>query len=170
MSDAMPAISLAAIPGRRRAILELIPEVERRGFSAIYGPSIGDCMALCQAGTQVTERIVFGTAIAPIYSRRAVDYAQTAAFIHEISGGRFHFGVGVSHAPTHARLGISVGKPLGDMRAFIEEYRGAERTAVNGGVKWGHRGGVKRGHRRLRACPRSPREGPARDAACPQQG
>ena len=32
-----------------------------------------------------------------------------------------------------------------------------------------HCGGVKRGHRRLRACPRSPREGPARDAACPQQ-
>ena len=41
------------------------------------------------------------------------------------------------------------------------------RLCVNGGVKWGHRGGVKRGHRRLRACPRSPREGPARDAACP---
>ena len=45
----------------------------------------------------------------------------------------------------------------------------AEWAFVNGGVKWGHRGGVKRGHRRLRACPRSPREGPARDAACPQQ-
>ena len=128
MSDAMPAISLAAIPGRRRAILELIPEVERRGFSGIYGPSIGDCMALCQAGAQVTERIVFGTAIAPIYSRRAIDYAQTAALIHELSGGRFQFGVGVSHAPTHARLGIQVGKPLGDMRAFVEEYRAAERT------------------------------------------
>ena len=34
------------------------------------------------------------------------------------------------------------------------------RQRVNGGVKWGHRGGVKRGHRRLRAFPRSPREGP----------
>ncbi len=128
MPDAMPAISLAAVPGRRRAIVELIPEIERRGFAGIYGPSISDCLALCQAGAQVTERIIFGTAIAPIYSRRAVDYAQTAAFIHEISGGRFRFGVGISHAPTHARLGIEAGRPLADMATFVEEYRGATRT------------------------------------------
>lgn len=128
MPHAMPAIALAAVPGRRKAILDLIPEIERRGFAGIYGPSIGDCMALCQAGAQLTDRIMFGTAIAPIYSRRAVDYAQTAALIHELSGGRFQFGVGVSHAPTHARLGVQVGKPLSDMRAFVEEYRAAERT------------------------------------------
>ena len=47
---------------------------------------------------------------------------------------------------------------------------GLKARGVNGGVKWGHRGGVKRGHRRLRSCPRSPREGPARDAACPSTG
>lgn len=128
MPDALPAISLAAVPGRRRAILDLIPEVERRGFAGIYGPSIGDCLALCQAVAMSTDRIVFGTTIAPIYARRAVDYTQTAAFIHEVSGGRFRFGVGVSHAPIHARLGVAAGKPLADMRAFVADYRAAERT------------------------------------------
>ena len=43
----MPAISLAAVPGRRKATIELAQEIEKRGFSGIYGPSLGDSMALC---------------------------------------------------------------------------------------------------------------------------
>ena len=128
MSSALPAISLAAVPGRRQTIFELAGEIEKRGFAGIYGPSVSDCMALCEALAFVTERIPFGTAIAPIYSRAVVDYAQTAAFIHEVSGGRFRFGIGISHAPTHQRLGITPGKPLGDMRKFIDDLRAAPRT------------------------------------------
>ena len=124
----LPAVSLAAVPGRRSAMLEIATEIERRGFAGIYCPSLGDCTALCQAIAQATREIPFGTSIAPIYSRHALDYAQTAAFIHEISGGRFRFGVGVSHGRTHDRLGITPGKPLSDARAFIESYRGAERV------------------------------------------
>ena len=41
---------------------------------------------------------------------------------------------------------------------------------VNGGEKWDHRGGVKRDQARYWSCPRSPREGPARAAACPSHG
>jgi peptide chain release factor 2 len=50
----MPAVSLAAVPGRRKAILELVPEIEKRGFAGIYCPSLGDCMALCEALALVT--------------------------------------------------------------------------------------------------------------------
>jgi alkanesulfonate monooxygenase SsuD/methylene tetrahydromethanopterin reductase-like flavin-dependent oxidoreductase (luciferase family) len=85
-------------------------------------------MALCQALALVTRELPFGTSIAPIYARQPLDYAQGAAFIHELSGGRFRFGVGVSHGTTHARLGVEVGKPLADIRAFTESYRRAERT------------------------------------------
>ena len=35
----------------------------------------------------------------PIYFRNPVDMASTAAFIHEISGGRFWLGIGVTHGP-----------------------------------------------------------------------
>ncbi len=128
MSTPLPAVSLAAVPGRRRAILDLAAEIERRGFAGIYCPSVGDCMALCQSLATATERIPFGTSIAPIYARQPLDYAQTAGYIHEISKGRFRFGVGISHGPTHARLGVQVGKPLTDASAFVAAYRTVERV------------------------------------------
>jgi alkanesulfonate monooxygenase SsuD/methylene tetrahydromethanopterin reductase-like flavin-dependent oxidoreductase (luciferase family) len=74
----------------------------------------------------VTREIAFGTSIANIYTRHAFDYAQTAAVIHELSGGRFRFGVGVSHGPMHQRLSLRVGKPLEDIRKFVADVRAAE--------------------------------------------
>ncbi|MCB1739202.1 MAG: LLM class flavin-dependent oxidoreductase [Gammaproteobacteria bacterium] len=127
MSLSMPAISLAALPGRRKTILDIAQQAEARGFQGIYLPSLGDNMSLATALALVTERIEFGTAIAPIYWRSPIDMAQAAAFIHEVSGGRFRFGIGVAHAPAHARYGVSVGKPLSDIREFVSTVRGVER-------------------------------------------
>ena len=62
----MPAMSLAAVPGRRKATLEVAREVERRGFTGIYCPSLGDGIALCEAIAFVTNEIRFGTSISPI--------------------------------------------------------------------------------------------------------
>jgi alkanesulfonate monooxygenase SsuD/methylene tetrahydromethanopterin reductase-like flavin-dependent oxidoreductase (luciferase family) len=116
----LPAVALAAVPGRRRATLELA--LEAKGFAGAYCASFGDAIGLCEALALTTERIPFGTAIANLYMRHVSEYAQTAALIHELSGGRFHFGVGVSHAPVNARLGVRTGKPLADMRAFVEAF------------------------------------------------
>jgi len=118
----LPAVALAAVPGRRRATLEVAREIERRGFTGIYCASFGDGMALCEALALATERIRFGTAIANLYTRNVADYAQHASFIHELSGGRFHFGVGVSHDAVNRRFGVSTGKPLADTRRFAEGY------------------------------------------------
>ena len=124
----MPALSLAAIPGRRKATIELATEIEKRGFSGIYGPSLGDSMALCQALATATNEINFGTSIMPIYFRQVVDFASTASFIHEISDGRFRFGIGVSHGPALKARGIAGGKPLTDIRNFVEELRAVPRA------------------------------------------
>ena len=124
----MPALSLAAVPGRRKATIELAAEIERKGFSGIYGPSLGDSLALCEALAFATNEIHFGTSIMPIYFRQVADYAQTTSFIHEISDGRFKFGIGVSHAPALKQRGISGGKPLTDTRNFIEELRAVPRA------------------------------------------
>jgi len=124
----MPALSLAAIPGRRKATIELATEIEKRGFSGIYGPSLGDSMALCEALAFATNEIHFGTSIMPIYFRQVADYAQTASFIHEVSDGRFKFGIGVSHEPALRQRGISAGKPLTDTRNFIEELKAVPRA------------------------------------------
>jgi len=124
----LPALSLAAIPGRRHKIIEVAQEAERRGFPGIFGPSLGDSLSLCTAIALATEKVLIGTSITPIYMRHVNEFASTAAFIHEISNGRFRFGVGVSHAPAMSRLGISGGKPLSDMRQFVEDIRAVPRV------------------------------------------
>ncbi len=126
-SNALPALALAAVPGRKAATLDLAKEIEQRGFSGIYCASFGDGMGLCHSLAHVTERIPFGTAIANLYSRNPADYAVHAATIHELSNGRFRFGIGVSHAPMNKRLGVTTGKPLSDMRAFVEALHAQKR-------------------------------------------
>src|SRR6266702_4795972 len=123
MPDSLPALSLVAVPGRRRLTLEVAREAERRGFSGLYVPSIFGNTAQSTALALTTERILFGTAIAPIYARTVEDFAHGAAYIYEVSGGRFRFGIGVAHAPSHLRMGVTVGRPLGDIRAFVTKLR-----------------------------------------------
>ena len=118
-----PAVSLAAVAGRRKATLELAQRLEHEGFSGIYCPSFGDGMGLCAALALTTHEIPFGTSIANIYTRHPADYAQTAALIHELSQGRFRFGIGISHGPTYDRLGLTVGKPLSDIRRFVHDLQ-----------------------------------------------
>lgn len=124
----LPAVSLAAVPGRRAKTIEIAQEIERRGFPGIFGPSLGDSLSLCNAIALSTSDIMIGTSITPIYTRNVTDFAQTAAFIHEVSNGRFRFGVGVSHAPALNRMGITAGKPLADMRQFVEDMNAVPRV------------------------------------------
>jgi alkanesulfonate monooxygenase SsuD/methylene tetrahydromethanopterin reductase-like flavin-dependent oxidoreductase (luciferase family) len=123
MQRVKPAVSLVAVPGRRRATLELGQRLEQKGFGGIYCPSPGDGLALCQALAVVTREIPLGTSIAHLYTRHPLEYAQGAAIVHELSGGRFRFGIGVSHGPAHERLGIKPGKPLADVREFVAKIR-----------------------------------------------
>jgi len=128
MTKTLPALSLAAVPGRRIRTVELAKEIEARGFTGIYCPSFGDAMGLCNAMAHATTTIELGTSIVNIYARNVIDYAQTASFIHEVSEGRFRFGLGVSHAPSNDRLGVNPGKPLGDMREFVADVQAVERV------------------------------------------
>ena len=110
--DRMPAVSLAAVPGRRLRTLELAKEIEDRDFTGIFGPSFGDVISLCLSLAHVTDRIPFGSSIQPIQLRKPADLAQTASYIAEVSEGRFHLGIGVSHGRTTT--------PLKDTREYVE--------------------------------------------------
>ena len=122
-TTALPAINLAALPGQRLATLELAREIERRGFAGISVASpfgtIGQCAGLAFA----TQRISFASAIAPIYAQTVDEFAQSAAYLHEVSAGRFQFGIGIAHGPAHVRMGVTAGRPLGDVRAFVTRFR-----------------------------------------------
>src|SRR4051794_40936327 len=136
-SRAMPALNLIAEPGRRRAALDLAREIERRGFTMIQVSSSYANMAQCTGLALATERIEFATAIAPIYAQTAEEFAHGAAYMHEVSGGRFQFGIGVAHGPSYVRMGVTPGKPLGDIRAFVAKYRSYETIGGVGPVVLG---------------------------------
>lgn len=126
MAHPLPAVSLVAVPGRRRATLDIAREIERRGFAGIYAPSVFASLSLCESLAHVTAHIPFATSVMPIYARTVGDFAQSAAYLHEVSGGRFRFGIGVSHAPAHQRMGVTAGKPLADVRGFVARLRAHE--------------------------------------------
>ena len=123
MTETLPALCLIAVPGRRRRTSELCQETEKRGYAGIYTPSPFGNMSMCEALSWNTTSIPFGTAIAPIYQRTVMDFAQSAAMMHEISNGRFRLGIGIAHGPSHVRMGVTPGKPLADTRSFIEKFR-----------------------------------------------
>ena len=123
MPDQLPALALMANPGERVATLDLAREIERRGFAGISVSSSFGNMSQCLGMAFATKNITFATAIAPIYAQSVDEFAQNSAYIHEVSGGRFQFGIGIAHAPAYARWEAKPGKPLGDTRSFIERFK-----------------------------------------------
>lgn len=126
---AMPALAVIGTPTKRNTILELAAEAERRGFAALASPGVHGNLALCGSLAHVTKTIPFWTSIQPIYHGHPVEVAITAGHLHEVSGGRFRLGIGVSHAPAMNRLGINTGKPLHDMAEYVAAMRAATRPA-----------------------------------------
>ncbi len=121
----LPALSLVASPGKRADALAVAAEADRRGFAGIACPSLGGALALSGSLAHATSTIRFWTSIQPIYLGHAIEVARTAAHIAEVSSGRFALGLGVSHAPVNRRLGVATGRPLADLRAYVEAVRGA---------------------------------------------
>jgi alkanesulfonate monooxygenase SsuD/methylene tetrahydromethanopterin reductase-like flavin-dependent oxidoreductase (luciferase family) len=129
MDDQLPALSVIGVPTKRATILELAAEADRRGFAGLASPGVHGNLALCGSLAHVTSRIPFWTSIQPIYHSHPAEVAITAGHLNEVSGGRFRLGLGVSHAPAMDRLGLATGKPLADMRRYVEGIRAAERPA-----------------------------------------
>ena len=80
----LPAVSLAAVPGRRLQTIEIAKEIEKKGFPGIFGPSLGDSLSLCNAIALATTDVMIGTSITPIYTRNVPAFYTTcpmAAFV-----------------------------------------------------------------------------------------
>ena len=125
----MPALSVIGTPTKRNTILELATEAEQRGFAGLASPGIHGNLAMCGSLAHVTNTIPFWTSIQPIYHGHPAEVAVTAGHLHEVSGGRFRLGLGVSHQPSMNRLGISTGKPLLDMSTYLAAMRAATRAS-----------------------------------------
>lgn len=123
----LPALSIVASPGKRQQILGLAQEAESRGFPALACPTLGGALGLCVSLAHVTQDIRFYTAIQGIYGTSGQEIGALASHIYEVSGSRFALGLGVSHEPMVKRLGVDMGPPLTDMRAFVEGLRSNEK-------------------------------------------
>lgn len=71
-----------------------------------------------------TRRLRVGTGIAHIYGRDAVDSAQAARTLAELSGGRFVHGLGVSHPIAAEMRGLVWEPPVAKSRAYLQAMRG----------------------------------------------
>jgi alkanesulfonate monooxygenase SsuD/methylene tetrahydromethanopterin reductase-like flavin-dependent oxidoreductase (luciferase family) len=125
----MPALSVIGTPTKRNTILELAAEAERRGFVGLASPGVNGNLAMCGSLAHVTNTIPFWTSVQPIYHCHPVEVAITAGHLHEVSGGRFRLGLGVSHGRSMRRLGIDTGKPLHDVSEYVAAVRAAQRVS-----------------------------------------
>ncbi len=122
----LPVVSIVASPTKRSAMLELAVEAERRGFPAIACPSLGGALGLCASLAHVTDTIRFFTSIQPIYLGNPRETAVLAGHIHELSGGRFALGLGVSHESMLRRFGVAPGpSALTDVADYLDALRGS---------------------------------------------
>jgi alkanesulfonate monooxygenase SsuD/methylene tetrahydromethanopterin reductase-like flavin-dependent oxidoreductase (luciferase family) len=122
-----PAVSMVAPAKKRHAILELARRAEELRFAGIACPSLGATMGLCVSLAHSTNEIKFWTSIQPIYYSHAIEMANTAAHIHEVSNGRFALGLGVSHGPVIDRLGATTATPLADIKNYLATMKAQER-------------------------------------------
>lgn len=127
MTARMPAISLAASPGKRQIVIDAAVQAERLGFTGVFCPSFGDALGLSLSIAHSTSTLVIGTSIQPIYFQHPMQLATQAAHLHEVSGGRFRLGIGVSHGPVLDRMKVERATPLSDMRAYVASMRAAEK-------------------------------------------
>lgn len=108
-----------------------VRKVEQLGYSSFWFPEAfgRDPFALAAHILSVTNRIVVGTGIANVWKREPIAMMGAARTLAELYPDRFVLGIGVSHGPMMAQLGIKYDKPLSFMREYIARMKTAPYTA-----------------------------------------
>ena len=82
-----------------------------------------DPFAQLAAVAEVSAPMTLGTSIVNIFGRDAMAARMGAMTLHELTGGRFVLGLGVSHVHLVEKLrGHPYERPLSTMRAYLEAY------------------------------------------------
>ncbi|HPX37329.1 MAG TPA: LLM class F420-dependent oxidoreductase [Mycobacterium sp.] len=104
------------------AAQEVARDIETMGYGSLFLPEIGfkDALIESAAFLDATERLVVGTGIANIHARIPETAEGAGRTLTALYPGRFVYGLGVSHGPLVARLGIEYDKPLATMRGYLE--------------------------------------------------
>ena len=104
------------------AAQEVARDIESMGYGSLWLPEIGfkDALIESAAFLEATERLVVGTGIANIHARLPETAEGGGRTLTALHPGRFVLGLGVSHGPLVARLGVDYNKPLATMRTYLD--------------------------------------------------
>lgn len=104
-------------------VIEHALQAERAGFSSYWlaeHPSGGfDALTVLALVGQQVQGIELGTAIVPSMPRHPMVLAGQATTVSNAIGGRLALGIGLSHAPMMAELGIGFDKPIRHLREYL---------------------------------------------------
>jgi probable F420-dependent oxidoreductase len=106
-----------------------VAELDELGYGAVWtGEAVGrEVLSVAGLLLAASVRITVATGIANIWARDALAMAAGQLTLAEAFPDRFLLGIGVSHAPLLAVRGQDYGKPLAQMRAFLDAMdRGAD--------------------------------------------
>jgi alkanesulfonate monooxygenase SsuD/methylene tetrahydromethanopterin reductase-like flavin-dependent oxidoreductase (luciferase family) len=121
-------LAITVIPGagwRAVDIRTVAAEAERAGFNGIFSTEVNsDTLTTAQVMGCATSRIRVGTWIANIYLRHSYACAKGAELIADDTGGRLVLGLGVSHQPVNAALGVDMTRAAEDLDNYVLAVRG----------------------------------------------
>jgi probable F420-dependent oxidoreductase len=108
--------------------VDYVRRVEAAGYGAFWTrEGFGrDPFSLLARASVATTTLILGTSIANVHARDAAAMRSAAGTLHEITGGRFVLGLGVSHAPwVEGIRGHDYGSPVAVMSSFLAAYGAA---------------------------------------------
>ena len=115
-------LGLGIIPGvgwRASEIRTIAREAEDAGFDAIVTAEVNnDSLATAQLMGEATRQIKVGTWISMIHMRHSYACAKAASLVADATGGRMILGLGVSHQPVNAALGVDMPSPTAGVAAL----------------------------------------------------
>jgi alkanesulfonate monooxygenase SsuD/methylene tetrahydromethanopterin reductase-like flavin-dependent oxidoreductase (luciferase family) len=121
-------LGLGIIPGvgwRAAEIRAIAREAEDAGFEAIVTTEVNnDSLATAQLMGECTHRIKVGTWVSSIHMRHSYACAKAAGLIADATAGRMILGLGVSHQPVNAALGVGMSSPTAALRRYATEVAG----------------------------------------------
>lgn len=109
-----------------RDAVRIAKRAEVAGLSSVWATEGygGDAFALLSASALDTSSIGLGTAVVSVYVRSLPLLAMSAATVDDLSGGRFHLGIGVSHREqVEGEHAISFASPFRQVEMAIETVR-----------------------------------------------
>ena len=103
-------------------VRKAVAEVEELGFAALWtGEAVGrEVLTAAQLLLASSDHLTVATGIANIWARDAMAMVAGQYALAEAYPGRFLLGMGVSHAPLLQVRGQDYGRPLAQMRAYLD--------------------------------------------------